>query len=34
MLQVITLVVFVLLVVDGFVADTDDMAFARVSPQH
>ena len=29
-LQVITLVVFVLLIVDGFAADTDDMAFARI----
>ena len=29
-LQVMTLVVFVLLIVDGFAADTDDMAFARI----
>ncbi len=29
-LQVITFVVFVLLIVDGFAADTDDMAFAKV----
>ncbi len=29
-LQLITLVVFVLLIVDGFAADTDDMAFARI----
>ena len=30
MLQVMTLAVFVLLIVDGFAADTDDMAFARI----
>ena len=30
MLQVITLVVFVLLIVDGFAADTNDMAFAKI----
>ncbi len=30
MLQMMTLVVFVLLIVDGFAADTDDMAFAKV----
>ncbi len=29
-LQVITLVVFVLLIVDGYVANTDDMAFAKI----
>ena len=30
MLQLMTLVVFVLLIIDGFVANTDDMAFARI----
>ena len=30
MLQLMTLVVFVLLIIDGFAADTDDMAFARI----
>jgi len=30
LLQVITLVVFVLLIVDGFAADTNDMAFAKI----
>ena len=30
MLQVITLVVFVLLIVDGFAVDTNDMAFAKI----
>lgn len=30
MLQVITLVVLVLLIVDGFAADTNDMAFAKI----
>ncbi len=30
MLQVMTLIVFVLLIIDGFAANTDDMAFAKV----